>query len=164
MIAPSRTNPAQGDDRGIHPAATGQTATGPEFQGLHMLVVDDEADTLAMLKTVLESAHAEVRACGSATEALKIVQEWKTDALISDLDMPGQDGYELIGKIREHYGNRVVAIALTAHVQLKDRARALKDGFDAFVAKPVMPDELLAAVSDSLQKDSLKTAHLQGGD
>src|SRR5262249_25084455 len=71
------------------------------FKGLHMLVVDDEADTLEMLRTVLVNTHAEVTACANAAEALEVFEARKTDALISDLDMPNLDGYALIARVRD---------------------------------------------------------------
>src|SRR5262245_19819643 len=92
----------------------------PPFKGLHMLVVDDEADTLEMLRSVLVNTHAEVKACANAAEALEVFEPGKTDVLISDLDMPNLDGYALIARVRDleqSQGGHVIAIALTAHVQ-----------------------------------------------
>jgi CheY-like chemotaxis protein len=106
-----------------------------------------------MLRTVFENTLAEVKACAGAVEALEVLQEWKADALISDLDMPEVDGYALMEKVRnleKDRGKHIVAIALTAHVQVEDRKRALATGFDAFMPKPVAPNELLAALSDRL--------------
>ena len=127
----------------------------PPFKGLHMLVVDDEADTLEMLRSVLVNTHAEVKACANAAEALEVFEPGKTDVLISDLDMPNLDGYALIARVRDleqHQGGHVIAIALTAHVQAEDRERAFALGFDGFLPKPVVPDELLSALHDRLQK------------
>jgi len=124
------------------------------FEGLHMLLVDDEADTLDMLRSVLVNTHAEVKACGNAAEALELFDPGKTDVLISDLDMPNLDGYALIARVRDleqHQGGHVIAIALTAHVQAEDRERAFALGFDGFLPKPVVPDDLVSALHDRLQ-------------
>jgi PAS domain S-box-containing protein len=124
------------------------------FTGLHMLVVDDEADTLEMLRTVLVNTHAEVKACANAGEALEAFEAGKTDVLISDLDMPNLDGYTLIARVRDleqQQGGHIIAIALTAHVQAEDRERAFALGFDGFLPKPVVPDELLSTLHDRLQ-------------
>jgi signal transduction histidine kinase/CheY-like chemotaxis protein len=126
----------------------------PPFEGLHMLVVDDEADTLEMLRSLLVNTHAEVKACANAAEALEVLEQGQTDVLISDLDMPNLDGYALIARVRDleqHQGGHVIAIALTAHVQAEDRERAFALGFDGFLPKPVVPDELVSALCDRLQ-------------
>lgn len=124
------------------------------FKGLHMLVVDDESDTLEMLRTVLVNTNAEVKACANVCEALEAFEAGKTDVIISDLDMPSLDGYELIARVRDleqHQGGHAIAIALTAHVQAQDRERAFALGFDGFLPKPVTPDELLSTLRDRLQ-------------
>jgi CheY-like chemotaxis protein len=124
------------------------------LEGLHMLVVDDEADTLEMLRSALVNTHAEVKACANAAEALEVFEAGETDVLISDLDMPNLDGYALIARVRDleqHQGGHVIAIALTAHVQAEDRERAFALGFDGFLPKPVVPDELVSALCDRLQ-------------
>jgi len=79
-----------------------------------------------------------------------VLGEWTPDVLISDIQMPGEDGYSLIRKVREREvssGTRLPAVALTAHARVDDRVRALSAGFDAHIAKPVEPDELIMVVA-----------------
>jgi CheY-like chemotaxis protein len=121
-----------------------------KLNGQRVLLVDDEADTLGMLGTMLRGRGAEVRVCTSAREAFDALQEWKPDVMISDIGMPGEDGYELIRKVRalEHgRGGHTPAIALSGYARAEDRARALAAGFQAHLAKPVEPSELTAAVA-----------------
>jgi CheY-like chemotaxis protein len=88
----------------------------------------------------------------SAQGALDIADWFKPDILISDLAMPGEDGYSLIGRLRaretENAGRPIQAVALTAYARTEDRERALSSGFNMFVAKPIDPDELISALSN----------------
>ena len=122
----------------------------PQIYGLRVLLVDDDPDTLEMLRAALEQqCRAEVRTSGNAATALEVLQQWKADVLVSDIAMPGGDGYALIAKVRalEQQGKRTPAIALTAYVSVADRARVLQAGYDMFVPKPVEPSELLATLA-----------------
>jgi CheY-like chemotaxis protein len=124
--------------------------SSPSLAGLQVVVVDDEADTRSLLHTLLERCGAEVRAAGSAAEALALIAELKPDVLVSDIGMPEQDGYELIAKVRGHeagLNERIPAIALTAYARLEDRIRALNAGFQVHVPKPIEPAELIAVVA-----------------
>lgn len=122
----------------------------PELSGIHVLVVDDEQETLALLVEVLTRCGAEVRASSSAHEAYEELQRWKADVLISDIGMPGEDGYDLIRKVRSmkpESGGCIPAVALTAYARGEDRVRALSAGFQMHVSKPVAPLELAAVVA-----------------
>jgi CheY-like chemotaxis protein len=90
-----------------------------------------------------------VQTASSAPEALKLLEWYRPDVLISDLAMPGEDGFSLIGKVRamESENSRVPAIALTAYVRTEDRAEALLAGFNVFIPKPIELDELVNAVA-----------------
>ena len=114
-----------------------------------MLVTDDDMNARELLAVVLENASAEVRAASSADDALMILQTWTPDILISDIEMPGEDGYRLIEKARRLLGGRrrLIAIAVTAHARLEDRARALAAGFEWHLAKPIDPGELISVIS-----------------
>ena len=140
---PERRHPTAGaGDRGV--------GCPPSLDGLRVLVVDDEADTRELLRTVLEQCGSEVRTAGSADEALVLFAESKPDVLVSDIGMPGEDGYDLIGKVRgleAGLTNRVPAIALTAYARLEDRIRALNAGFQVHIPKPIEPAELVAVVA-----------------
>jgi CheY-like chemotaxis protein len=122
--------------------------------GIHALLVDDEVDGREMVAALLEQAGARITVASSAAEALAAIQRDRPHALISDLAMPGMDGYELMRRIRVLPDvNHVPAIALTAHVTPDARIRAFKAGFDAYIAKPVDRDELLAVVTRLARRD-----------
>lgn len=119
---------------------------------LAILVVDDEADTRELLKTGLESCGAQVTLAASAAEALEALENAVPDVLISDIGMPGEDGYDLLRHIRSlppERGGKVPAIALTAYARVGDRLKALRSGYQMHVPKPVELAELVA-VADSL--------------
>jgi signal transduction histidine kinase len=117
-----------------------------------ILVVDDEPDALEMLVSVLTNAGATVLAAKSADEALRLAVERRPQVLVSDLGMPGTDGYGLLGQIRQTLGADAphVAIALTAYAGERDRARSAAAGFHRHVAKPLDPLALVDIVSEML--------------
>jgi two-component system CheB/CheR fusion protein len=123
----------------------------PQIYGLRVLLVDDQPDTLEMLRTALEQqCRAEVRTTPDVATAVEVFRQWKPDVLVSDIAMPGEDGYALIKKVRaleQQGGKRTPAIALTAYVRVEDRVRVLQAGYDRFVPKPVEPSELLATLA-----------------
>jgi signal transduction histidine kinase/ActR/RegA family two-component response regulator len=128
-----------------------QMSSSPSLEGVQVLIVDDERDTLNMLEVMLTEYGAKVQTASSMAEALEVLQWWKPDVLVSDLTMPDEDGYSLISKVRalsEENGRRIPAIALTAYVRIEDRARALSAGFNMFVPKPVEPNELITAIAN----------------
>ncbi|HEY0170059.1 MAG TPA: ATP-binding protein [Pyrinomonadaceae bacterium] len=135
------------------PLAAGQLEINcpPSLQGLRVLVVDDEADTLGMIRAVLEHCKMEVITAGSASEALGAIAQLRPDVLLSDLGMPGEDGYALIAGVRAlpaERGGRIPAAALTAYVRAEDRAKVLRSGFQLHVPKPFGPQELVAVVAN----------------
>jgi signal transduction histidine kinase/CheY-like chemotaxis protein len=118
--------------------------------GVRALFVDDEADARELISMMLAEGGAEVRTAVSATEALTSCDEWRPDVLISDIGMPGEDGYTLIKKLREREserGGHIPAIALTAYGRQEDRLRALSVGYEYHIRKPVEPAELLTVVA-----------------
>jgi CheY-like chemotaxis protein/nitrogen-specific signal transduction histidine kinase len=122
--------------------------------GIHALLVDDEVDGREMVAALLEQSGARLTIVTSAAEALVAIQRDRPHALISDLAMPGMDGFELMRQVRAIPDvSRIPAIALTAHVTPDARIRAFKAGFDAYVAKPVDRDELLAVVTRLARRD-----------
>jgi signal transduction histidine kinase/ActR/RegA family two-component response regulator len=119
--------------------------------GVRVLVVDDEQDTRRLISTVIAQTGAEVTACASAGEALEKLKTWRPHILMSDIGMPGEDGYALIKQVRAlppERGGRTPAAALTAYARDEDKGRALAAGYQLHIAKPFNPHELLAAVSD----------------
>jgi CheY-like chemotaxis protein len=122
----------------------------PDLIGLHILVVDDDLDLRESLSLLLELYGASVTAVGSAREALQVLSATVPDVLLSDLAMPEEDGYDLIRKIRAlppERGGQVPAAAVSARTGPEDRRRALADGFQVYVAKPVSGEDLVAVVA-----------------
>nr|AYM53070.1 sensory box histidine kinase/response regulator [Nannocystis exedens] len=122
----------------------------PELAGLRVLIVDDERDTREMLAMLLRRCGVEVSLAASAAEALRLIESERPDVLVSDIGMPGEDGYSLLEKVRKlprEAGGSLPAVALTAYARSEDRTRALLAGFNNHVAKPVEPLELLAVIA-----------------
>jgi PAS domain S-box-containing protein len=134
-------------------AAAFDVETSPALAGIRVLVVEDEVDTLDFLTRLLQAHGATVLAVGAAADALAVVRDSKPDMLISDIGLPGVDGYELIQQVRRLSapGRDLPAIALTAYARLEDRTRALRAGYQAHVAKPVEPAELIAMVASFVE-------------
>lgn len=129
------------------------------LKGLKVLVVDDETDARDLLATLLKQNGADVTAAASAEEALALITqcsaEQRPDVLVSDIGMPGADGYMLIRRVRAlapDQGGRIPAIALTAYARTKDRIKALDAGFQSHVPKPVEPAEFIAVVTNLVDR------------
>jgi PAS domain S-box-containing protein len=124
--------------------------TALTLKGVRVLIVDDEPDARSLLKRLLEDCDAQVTTSESATQALQLIAETKPDVLVSDIGMPGQDGYDLLRVLRSlpaEQGGTIPAVALTAFARSEDRTRAMMAGFDVHVAKPVEPNELRAVIA-----------------
>jgi PAS domain S-box-containing protein len=122
----------------------------PRLDGLSVLVVEDEADTRTLVEVVLARAGAAVQAAGSVEEALAMVRRGRPDLIVSDLGMPGEDGYALLRRLRAHEAGcdmETPAIALTAYTSADHRARALSAGYRTYLRKPVQPAELVRAAA-----------------
>ncbi|MFL6255422.1 MAG: ATP-binding protein [Pyrinomonadaceae bacterium] len=135
-------------------AAT-STTNSTSLAGTRVLLVEDEEDARAMLKVLLEGSGASVKAVGSAAEAWAALEGAGCDVLVSDIGMPDEDGYSLIGRVRGHGAARInetPAVALTAYARDDDRERSLAAGFDAYLPKPVEPSELLAVLSGLVKR------------
>jgi len=139
----------------VHPAA--ETAgedpceenSALDLRGIRVLVVDDEPDARETMRQILEHCNAEVETAASAAEAIGRLEKWRPDVLLSDIGMPGEDGYELVRRVRELPAERVgqtPAAALTAFARVEDRRRALRAGFQMHRAKPVDIQELATVV------------------
>lgn len=132
------------------PELTRAVECPPVLKDLRVLVVDDEPDARELLCSILAHCRAEVRAAGSASEALDALDGFSPNVLVSDIAMPDLDGYYLISAIRSRppdRGGRIPAIALTAYTRVDDRRRCLSSGFQVHVPKPVEPAEILAIVA-----------------
>jgi signal transduction histidine kinase len=117
-----------------------------KLTGTRVLVVDDQPDERQLFEFVLQHAGAEVRTASSAAQAVTTVASWRPDVLVSDIAMPEEDGYALLNKLRLRHAD-LPAIAVTAHARQEDRERALRAGFNLYVAKPVDPARLTEAVA-----------------
>ncbi len=137
-----------------HPTASGDPATTMplvrvDLTGVSILVVDDESDARELLREIFMECGALVTMAPTAAEAIELLQMKPPDVLVSDIGLPGTDGYELIRRVRKlpvDRGGRTPAIALTAFARSEDRTRAMLAGYHVHVAKPVEPQELLATV------------------
>jgi CheY-like chemotaxis protein len=120
------------------------------LDGLRILIVDDDADARTLASLVLTQAGASTRAVASAREALQSIEAECPDALVSDIDLSGEDGYALIRQIRRdeaEQGGFLPAAALAGYARAEDRGRALAAGFQVHVPKPVEPATLTAAIA-----------------
>jgi CheY-like chemotaxis protein len=127
---------------------------GPDLGGVRVLVVDDEPDAREILREVLERCGAQVQDAPSAARALELVKEWRPTVIVSDIGMPGEDGYALIRQVREWEKTTGVwtpAIALTAYARSEERLTALIAGYQIHVAKPIDPLELAIVVAGVVQ-------------
>jgi signal transduction histidine kinase len=138
------------------PAAPAERMPVGKLAGLNILIVEDDEDSRDLLGIVLEQQGATVEAAGSCASALEILERVTPDVMISDIGLPKQDGYELIRSARAREKSsgaraRMPAIALTAYARREDRRLALEAGFQAHVAKPVDPAELVGVVSELMR-------------
>jgi CheY-like chemotaxis protein len=118
--------------------------------GVRILLVDDDRDTLDMLRFILADNGAEVITAVSTSDALKTLEHWRPDALVSDLAMPDQDGYDFLVQVRSlapGQGGDVPAVALSAYTRTEDRTHALAAGFQMHVPKPVEPENLVSVLA-----------------
>jgi CheY-like chemotaxis protein len=130
-------------------------ALAGSLRGVNVLLVDDEADARDLFKTVLEGSGACVTAVGSGAEAFSSFTTSLPDVVVSDIEMPEENGYDLIRRLRglpAERGGRIPAAALTAYARAEDRTRALRAGFQHHLSKPVQPAELVAVVASLVRR------------
>ena len=124
---------------------------GVALDGIRVLLVEDETDAQDLLRSILARRGAEVTVVATASAALSELQRAEFDVLVSDIGLPGEDGYALIRRVRAlgvQNGGRIPALALTAYARLEDREAALSAGYQQHAAKPIDPTEFAAAVAD----------------
>jgi CheY-like chemotaxis protein len=122
----------------------------PALDGLRILIVEDDADTRAAIPMLLEGTGVAVRTAGTAQEALEHIEEWRPHVLVSDISLPTMDGYELVRRVRAGDGERgfaTPAVALTGYADQKHRQLCFDAGFQAHVAKPIDPIELVTVIA-----------------
>jgi PAS domain S-box-containing protein len=136
----------------VHPSAAedlSEAVPVPKLDGVSALVVDDEADARELIQRVLEKQGASVTLAGSAEEALRMLETYQPDVLISDIGMPGMDGYQFMKRMRagETSQRRTPALALTAFARADDRKHAILAGYQAHLSKPFDMAELAIVVA-----------------
>jgi len=127
------------------------------LDGLRVLIVDDEPDSLEMIETALKECGAETSIARSSAAGLEAVMNTSPEILISDIEMPLDDGYSFIQKVRalpNGAGTEIYAIALTAHANKDDQARALEAGFQLHLRKPVEPTILVEKLTELMKKQA----------
>jgi len=131
-------------------ASRAETAPGA-LKGLRILAVDDHADTRKLLSVILESYGAVTRTVTSASDALETLKMWRPDVLVSDIGMPGEDGYSLIRKVRElpeEEGRDTVALALTGYAGSEEADQAILAGYQMHLTKPIEEENLISMILD----------------
>jgi CheY-like chemotaxis protein len=141
-------------DAAAAPASSGgqtrELACPPGVVGVHVLLVEDEADVRESVVALLTGCGLKVTAVGSAEEGLAALMREPPDLLVSDIGMPGEDGFSFMRKVRAlppAQGGKVPAVAITAYAGAEERRKALLAGFQMHLAKPVPPDELLLVIA-----------------
>jgi CheY-like chemotaxis protein/anti-sigma regulatory factor (Ser/Thr protein kinase) len=130
-------------------SATPAAMDVPQFDGLRILIVDDDRESCEMMLEALRRHGASVQCALSATEATATLLEFKPDLVLSDIAMPGRDGYTVLREVRQAetaLGRRVPVAAVSAHAHAEDRQRAMAAGFDQYLVKPVDPAALASTV------------------
>ena len=126
-----------------------------DITGLRVLIVDDEIDSRNLIKRLVEDRKAVAFTAASPAEAIQLMKAERVDVLVSDIGMPGEDGYSFIRKVRQldaEQGGSTPAIALTAYARAEDRVHAARAGFQQHIAKPVEPAELVAVIANLVRK------------
>jgi CheY-like chemotaxis protein len=124
------------------------------LDGARIVVVDDDADSRALISRILKRAGASVTASSSARGGFRALKRVRPDVLITDIAMPDQDGYDLLRQVRALDGaNRhTPAVAVTAYARSEDKEMALAAGFEAQVSKPMSADDIVSVVEDVLRQ------------
>ena len=123
----------------------------PRLDGLRVLVVDDEVDALGLVREALREWGADVYTAGSVAEAMDTFESVRPDVVVSDIGMPGEDGYSFVRRIRARSasdGGRTPAVALTAYARAEDAQRAFAAGYQMHVPKPASPEKLVNVVAN----------------
>ena len=143
-------------DHDVEALPSPRRLTERRLAGVSILVVDDDQDTRELLVSVLEAAGAAVHAAPTASEALATGIQVTPDAIVSDIAMPGQDGYSLMRELDVALGPAAprVRVALTAFAGERDRERAIDAGYQRHLAKPLDPAVLISVLEELLGQGS----------
>ncbi len=140
---PERAHPTVAPGLPFQPSRT--------LEGVRVVAVDDDPDARKLLEVVLTHSQAQVTVVATVAEAVDAVRRLRPDVLLSDIEMPAENGYDLISRVRAlapEEGGNTPAAALTAYARVEDRTRALRAGFQTHLPKPVEPAELVAVVAN----------------
>ena len=164
VILPQPAITARMNDEKQRQSLVGSTHAGAPtlmIDGVRVLLVDDEPDSIQAVATALAIRGADVRLAGSTAQALEALDRWNPDVLVADIGMPVEDGYKLIKAIRGRDlvapGRTIPAVALTAYAGAEDRLRTLAAGFQKHLAKPANPEELVALVASLAGREESRT-------
>jgi len=137
----------------IHSQLTTHNSQPLPLNNLRVLVVDDEPDSCEVIAVILQTSGATTYTASSVQAALQALDAFQPDLLVSDIGMPGEDGYALIRQLRTKTTaqRQIPAIAMTGFARLEDRAQAIAVGFQRHLPKPIDPDALIAVVTDLIQ-------------
>jgi signal transduction histidine kinase len=140
--------------------SNGESPIHETLKDLRILAIDDDPDTLTITRHVLEMYGARVTTAGNAGEGLALLDQAPYDVLLSDIGMPGEDGFSLITRVRNSSGPNwnIPASSVTAFARSQDREKALLSGFDAHLVKPIEPGELVAVVISLVKRRGRKPA------
>ncbi|MBI5631269.1 MAG: response regulator [Elusimicrobia bacterium] len=142
---------ASGDEKPVQIQPPAALPGRPELNGLSILLVEDETDQREMLAFILSKYGARVTAVSCPSEAMESISRKAPDVIVSDLAMPGEDGYDFIRKVRKlppAQGGHIPAAALTAYARPEDRTKAILAGYQIHIPKPIHPEELAALVAN----------------
>jgi CheY-like chemotaxis protein len=144
-----RAHPRVDDELALH-FHSSQT-----LDGVKILIVDDEPESLLLLSTMLTQSGAYIKTAASAEEGFAQVKEWKPDVIVSDIGLPGEDGYSFMKRVKiwtRQAGVWIPAVALTAYARTEDRMKALASGYQIHVPKPVEPAELITVLVSLVER------------
>jgi signal transduction histidine kinase len=149
-----------GDDKRLHSSQNAEVASlefkeSLSLEAVKILIVDDEPETLLLLSTLLTHCGAYVKTASSAEEGFRELQTWRPNVIVSDIAMPGEDGYSFMKRVKiwmREAGTWIPAVALTAYARAEDRMKALSSGYQIHVPKPVEPAELIAVITSLVER------------
>jgi hypothetical protein len=139
----------------LSPSVLLSPALSLNLDGIRVLLVDDEPDSLAVLSLMLETCGTEVTGTTETGDVGQLLQQFKPDVLVSDIAMPGEDGYSLIRRVRNlsaAEGGQVPAVALSGYARSEDRTQAIQAGYQMHLSKPVQMDELTQAIARLVER------------
>jgi PAS domain S-box-containing protein len=148
LLLPRMRDAGKAESIAARPDTSNRSAAA-SLAGVNILLVDDEADTLTLFRDALVGTGAHVRAVANGPEALRELENWQPDVLVTDLGLPGMDGYELVRAIHDKRPD-LPAVAVSAYARPGDRALTLAAGFVAHIAKPIDPPSLVRVLATTL--------------